>query len=131
METIFDANKELDDVIGLLTKTHSIPNYHPTKDSKNLNVICKKTIPHPQPPPLPSTSKLKFDIHNYVDQQDAYSDPPPFKISTITSVAILCSDIDLDIISKHMELNEHIRYVKYGFDPIRGKPTKKISKKKN
>ena len=58
-----------------------------------------------------------------------YIEPTPLKISTITAIAVICSDIDLQIISHSMQINDNIRYIEYAKDPKRGIPTKRISKK--
>ena len=75
-------------------------------------------------------TKQNLNISKCLANNNEYIEPTPLKISTITAIAVICSDIDLKIISSSMQINDNIRYIEYAKDPKRGTPTKKISKKK-
>lgn len=133
----FDFNIDLPNIIKLLdsNNSHNSHNSH-NNLSNNLHISQHK--------PNKIVSK-KFCIHKYVGNDtktklnnvkksvvnnNEYIEPTPLKISTITAIAVICSDIDLNIISHSMSINDNIRYIEYAKDSKRGIPTKKISKKK-
>tara|TARA_Y100001970_G_scaffold285555_1_gene405654 strand:- start:275 stop:1369 length:1095 start_codon:yes stop_codon:yes gene_type:complete len=128
MNTDFDVNIELSKIINLLDIKDDDESII---DINNKNNFCiHKYI----------DDELKLDVspikkHNIIKKDvnfiDNYVEPTPLKISTITAIAIICSDIDLSIISKYLSINNNIRYVEYAKDEKRGIPTKKISKKKS
>ncbi len=127
MEFIFDVHKELDDVIELLKCNYT------ENDNRNSNINSldnQHSNTHNCSHSMNSSNQGTFDIHNYTENKDTYVNPTPFTISTISALAFICSDIDLDFLSKYMKINKHIRYLEYGKDMKRGTPTKKISKKK-
>ena len=127
IHTDFDLNIDLSNIIKLLESNDS------HNDLPNVSHISQHK---------PNKIASKFCIHKYVGNNtntkiskclvdnNEYVEPTPLKISTITAIAVICSDIDLNIISHSMSINDNIRYIDYAKDPKRGIPTKKISKKK-
>ena len=122
-----EINDELSNIINLLEFKDDILTNDPIISLKFQKTKKKK--------------KKEFSIHTYLNDNidpfiskninETYKEPTPLKISTITAIAIIGSDIDLGIISKFMSINNNIRYIEYANDTKRGTPTKKISKKKS
>lgn len=109
-------------------------------NNKNLNTefLLQEDSELPASPILVKTDSVDscIDIHlglnKYLDDKNIINDQPHFtklNISTITAIANIGSELDLDLVGRYIELGNNIRYIKYGTH-TRGIPTKKISKKK-
>jgi TATA-box binding protein (TBP) (component of TFIID and TFIIIB) len=57
-------------------------------------------------------------------------EPSELRISTMTAVCSINSDINLEVISKYLPIDNNITYIEYANNPIRGKKVKSISEKK-
>ena len=56
--------------------------------------------------------------------------PENLRISTRTATSKFSHKLDLKTIYSKLEIDEHIRYIEYGTEPIKGEPRKQISAKK-
>lgn len=82
---------------------------------------------------------LENDLDNFMDinlpnkSQIEYNEPCPeptdLRISTITAICNINTDIKLNIIYDKINIDNNIKYIEYG-DKNKGTPVKKISKKK-
>ena len=66
------------------------------------------------------------------DKENTIKIPQPseLRISTMTAVCNINSDINLDVISTYLPIDDNITYIEYANNPIRGKKVKNISEKK-
>ena len=65
-----------------------------------------------------------------LEEKNIVPEPSELRISTMTAVCNINSDINLEVISKYLPIDDNITYIEYANNPIRGKKEKSISEKK-
>jgi len=79
-----------------------------------------------------------MSVINYFDNESPIQlgakseipNPSKLRISTMTAICTINSNINLDVISKYLPIDDTITYIEYANNPIRGKKGKSISEKK-